>query len=40
LLEHPERIARMSEILIKNRDKLDIKYKIDQLETIFKELKK
>ena len=40
LLEHPERIARMSEILIKNRDKLDIKHKIDQLETIFKELKK
>ncbi len=40
LIEHPERIKEMSEILLKNREKLNIKNKVDALEKIFKELKK
>ena len=40
LLEHPERITKMSETLLKDRKRLDIKNKIDELEKIFKELKK
>ena len=40
LMEHPERIQKMSEILLKNRESLNIKHKVDALEKIFKELKK
>ena len=40
LLEHPERIKKMSEILVESRPRLNIKYKIDALEKIFKELNK
>ena len=39
LIEHPERIKKMSEILLKNRGTLNINNKIDALEKIFKELK-
>lgn len=40
LLEHPEQINRMSKILLNHRAKLDISYKIDKLEKLFKGLKK
>ena len=40
LLEHPEQIAKMSKILLANRAKLDVNYKIDKLEKLFKGLKK